>query len=63
MKAKIRKIQLSIGRTLNKGNFESFRVDVELGAQVADGDDIDKIHAELREKAYELLNYEIDNEG
>ena len=51
----VREITLSLGRTINVGNFESLRVDVSFSARLDQGEDVDKAYDELREEVREKL--------
>ena len=43
----IREIAVSVGRTVNLGNFESLRIDVSATATVGDGDDPESLRSQL----------------
>ena len=57
-----RRIRAALGRTINLGNFESVRVDIEISADIQDGDDVQHaqvilyglVEIELEERVKEL---------
>jgi hypothetical protein len=52
-----RRISVSLGKTINTGNFESLRIDVETSADIADEQDIQKAKNILYGELYaELLH-------
>jgi hypothetical protein len=50
---KIDKIEVSLGRTINLGNYESARIDVRMSASLGDADDADE--------CYQILYNEVDS--
>lgn len=52
--AKIREVKVLMGRTINMGNYESTRVDVEMAIQLEESDHLDleyeKLVARVRQK-------------
>ena len=56
----ITKIEISIGRTINLGNYESARIDICMGAVMENGDDIDETYHELRYEIERKLAAEVD---
>jgi len=57
---KIKKIEISLGRTINLGNYESARIDICMGAVMENGDDIDETYHELRHEIERKLSAEVD---
>ena len=56
-----RRIRVAFGKTINIGNFESVRIDVELSGDIADGDDQDECTDELYANAVQYVEaYEAD---
>lgn len=53
---KYHEVKISIGRTINMGNFESARVDVSLSAILEEGDKIDDVIARIKTKCNNELN-------
>jgi len=53
---KITNIKVNYGRTINMGNYESVRLDVELSATLAPGEDAGKVADELRAQAKLQIN-------
>lgn len=43
----IREITVSVGRTVNLGNFESLRCDVSATATIAEGDEADEVRHQI----------------
>ncbi len=43
----IREISVSVGRTINLGNFESLRCDVSAVATVAEDEDVDLVRSQI----------------
>ncbi len=43
----VKEISVSVGRTINLGNFESLRVDVSAAATISENDDADLKRSEL----------------
>ena len=48
---KITNIKINYGRTINRGNFESERIDVEFSATVADNESAQNVVLELQKMA------------
>ena len=44
---RITKLKLTLGRTLNLGNYETARIDVGVEAVLAEGDDIEETYSKL----------------
>jgi hypothetical protein len=59
---KINEIKLNMGRTVNTGNYESLRIDVEFSATLEDNDDIRKAMENLRASVKMELNRVIQTE-
>ncbi len=59
---KIKKIEISLGRTINLGNFESARIDIRMAADLEDrdGDDINKVYDDLMAEVEDKLSAEVD---
>lgn len=53
---KIDTVKINYGRTINMGNYESTRLDVELSATLAPGEDAGKVADELRAQAKLQIN-------
>ena len=45
--AKVTKVKMMIGKTINLGNYESIRVDYGVEADVGEAEDLDQIHDQL----------------
>lgn len=58
---KIIEIKVNYGRTVNMGNYESMRIDVEFAATVEPDEDIENATEELRRKAKLEVNRMIQN--
>lgn len=52
---KVRTVEVAVGYTHNLGNYESLRIDVKEGREVADGEDIDAVYAETAASAKQHL--------
>lgn len=52
---KNRRLKVSLGRTLNMGDYESYRVDVGLEAEVEDGRPFNESYQELFEEVSKQL--------
>ena len=59
--ANVSKVDVSIGRTINIGNYESLRASVSLEAELAPGDTVTQVRRELNILAAEELNLVIQN--
>lgn len=57
---KVEKIKLSVGKTVNLGNYESLRVDVQFEVSIDDTDNIDTSFKELRQEVDSRLQEVID---
>lgn len=59
----IRNVEINVGRTVNMGNYESLRLDVKYGAEVAPGENDEQVTRALYKKAHtqlaEFISYEI----
>jgi hypothetical protein len=55
----IRKVSYARGITLNIGNFESVRVDIQAEGEVSSGETFDQAFASLKEEVDEALNDEL----
>lgn len=59
----ISKIKVAYGRTVNLGNYESERIDVELEAKLMPGEDsqeaLDDLRAMAKLKVNQYVNYEL----
>ena len=54
-----RRITVSVGRTINMGDFNSFRVDTQLAADISDEANIDDAYRDLFDEAScQLVQYE-----
>lgn len=53
-------ISITLGRTINTGNYESLRVTVGLSAPVKNFKNIEKVGKVLAEKVEEMLNEKIE---
>ena len=53
--AKINEIRISMGRTINLGNYESARVDVEAAARLDESDDVPLEYERLKLYVYNRM--------
>lgn len=53
---KYNEVKISLGHTINLGNYESRRVDFSVSAFLDDGDDVDNVISEVRKKCNDHLN-------
>lgn len=53
---KIKTVKASYGVTINMGDFNSVRLDLELEAEVQQGDDIQKVIADTQNKVFKEVN-------
>ena len=53
---KITEIKINYGRTVNLGNFESLRLDIELSAAIDETDDAEQVADNLRAEAKLTIN-------
>lgn len=60
---KFNEVKVSLGRTINLGNYESSRVDFSLSAIVEDGDSIDDVISTVRAKCDRELDKLITGES
>ena len=58
---KVVKVGMAIGLTLNMGNYESLRLDCSMGAEISDGDNIDRARAHLAVLCTEQLQRDYDS--
>jgi len=54
-----KRIKLSLGKTINVGNYESIRVDLDLSGEIGDSEFADAIE-DLSDECHELLKHEIE---
>lgn len=59
---KITEIKIQMGRTINTGNYESLRIDVEMAARLDENDDVrettDNLRATVKLELSRLINLE-----
>ncbi len=60
---RIKEITVSLGQTINLGNYESHRLDVSVTAELETGDDPALISADVREQAHRDLASLAKQEG
>ena len=59
MKFKNRRVTVKVGKTINLGDFNSFRMDTELSVDICDKYDLAKVYSALFDEAESnLLRYE-----
>lgn len=51
----IKEIEVRLGRTLNMGDFESFRADVGMKTELGVNDDPDEVYNNLKDRVEEKL--------
>lgn len=59
--AEISKVEVSVGRTVNVGNYESLRASVSLEAFLSPGDDMHQVRKELNIQAAHELDLVVQN--
>ena len=59
--ANITKVRVSLGRTINMGNYESLRVSVDLEAEVVPHEDVTAVRRELNIQAAQELDVTVQN--
>lgn len=59
--ASITKVEVSIGRTINMGNYESPRASVSLEAELGPDDDVTAVRKDLNIQAAQELDLVIQN--
>jgi hypothetical protein len=58
---KIRSVKVNYGRTINMGNFESMRIDVEFAADIAENESPKEVAEQLRSMAKLEVNRMVTN--
>lgn len=53
---KYNEVKISLGKTINLGNYESRRVDIQLSAVVEDGENVNEVIANVRAKCDDQLD-------
>lgn len=53
---KYNEVKISLGKTINLGNYESRRVDIQLSAVIEDGENVDEVIANVRAKCDDQLD-------
>jgi len=59
--ASITKVEVSIGRTINMGNYESLRASVSLEAELGPDDDVTAVRKVLNVRAAQELDVVVQN--
>jgi len=58
--SKIKKIEVTMGRTIQTQPYESFRLDITLGAIMDPEDDVDELYDDLVSRIEKKLETEVD---